>query len=142
MTAFLIMCASYSEFRSRPKADRILFISYKSRGVSNIKSCLITAEDAKVAKKFLRKILEAISKTHCTVILIPPLFGGRRIHDTEASYTPGFEPPWILHSASLRSDLMFKRCKPQHCVVNLSAHKQTHNQVEACNDTQTYRSGL
>jgi hypothetical protein len=62
MTALLIKCVSYLEFRSRPGADRILFISYKSRGVSNIKSCLITAEDAKVAKKFLEKILEAISK--------------------------------------------------------------------------------
>jgi len=30
------------------------------------------------------------------VILIPPLFGGRRIHDTEASYSHGVEPPWIL----------------------------------------------
>jgi len=32
----------------------------------------------------------------CTVILIPPLFGGRRIHDTEASWMHSAAMSWIL----------------------------------------------
>jgi len=39
-----------------------------------------------------------------TVILIPPLYGGRRIHDTEASWMHQAALSWILRRSAPQND--------------------------------------